>query len=153
MVKKYKKLWEELIVYFSLIEYGSHRKWRLQQFFDASTTFLQSGCLTMMGGYTHSRTLVWYMKWAVQVTMSQIILLLLLLFVAAAASLPSRSLATYTYTHRLMGGIYEVRRWDGLSCYDTHTKFYEEWFGQSNLMWWIHRHTESKVVSSACLYF
>jgi hypothetical protein len=31
-------------------------------------------------------------------------------------------------THGLMGGIYEVRRWDGLRCNGIRTKFHKDWF-------------------------
>jgi hypothetical protein len=41
--------------------------------------------------------------------------------------LPSVCLATiggiHVQTHRPMGGIYEVCRWDGISCHDMHAKF------------------------------
>jgi hypothetical protein len=30
-----------------------------------------------------------------------------------------------------MGGIYEVRRSDGLKCYDMHIKFHKDWFNHS----------------------
>jgi hypothetical protein len=39
----------------------------------------------------------------------------------------------YAYRHRLMGGIYEVRRWDGLSCHDIHTKFNRDWLRHSKV--------------------
>jgi hypothetical protein len=28
----------------------------------------------------------------------------------------------------LMGGIYEVSRWDGFMLHDIHTKFHEDWY-------------------------
>jgi hypothetical protein len=34
-------------------------------------------------------------------------------------------------THRVMGGIYEVRRCYGLICYDIHTKFHKDLFRNS----------------------
>jgi hypothetical protein len=34
-------------------------------------------------------------------------------------------------THRLMGGIYDVRRWDGLRCHDT--KFHTDWLRLSKI--------------------
>jgi hypothetical protein len=40
-----KKCWEELIAYFPLIRYGSHRKPRVQQFFVALPACLPSHCL------------------------------------------------------------------------------------------------------------
>jgi hypothetical protein len=33
--------------------------------------------------------------------------------------------------YRLMGEIYEVGRLNGLRCYDIHTKFHEDYFGNS----------------------
>jgi hypothetical protein len=58
-------------------------------------------------------------------------------FVAAVTFLPSRCLATirgiHIYTHILMGGIYEVRRWDGLRCHDIHTKFHKDWLSHSKV--------------------
>jgi hypothetical protein len=46
--------------------------------------------------------------------------------VAVVTCLLSRCLATIgdTHTDRLMGGVYEVRHWDGLRCHDIHTKFF-----------------------------
>jgi hypothetical protein len=57
----------------------------------------------------------------------------------AGTCLPSRCQVTiggYTYRHRLMGGSYEVRRWD-----DTCTKFNKYWFRHSEVNRAIHRHT------------
>jgi hypothetical protein len=36
-------------------------------------------------------------------------------------------------THRLMGRIYKVRRWDGLKCHDIHTKFHKDWSRHSKV--------------------
>jgi hypothetical protein len=33
--------------------------------------------------------------------------------------------------HKLMGGIYEVRRWDGLNCPHVHNNFDKDWFRDS----------------------
>jgi hypothetical protein len=51
-------------------------------------------------------------------------------FVAAVTFLLSRCLRTYTYRYRVMWGICEVRRWDGLRCHDirVHTKFHKDSF-------------------------
>jgi hypothetical protein len=58
-------------------------------------------------------------------------------FVAAVTFLPSRCLTTiggvYIQTYRLMGGIYEIRRWDGLRCHDINTKFHKDWFTHSKV--------------------
>jgi hypothetical protein len=48
----------------------------------------------------------------------------LCIFVAKVMFPPSRCLATFTCKHRLSGGIYEVRRSDGLMCHDTRTKYH-----------------------------
>jgi hypothetical protein len=34
----------------------------------------------------------------------------------------------------LLGGIYELRRRDGLKCHDTHTKFNKDWFRNSKVV-------------------
>jgi hypothetical protein len=47
--------------------------------------------------------------------------------------LPSNDRGIHIQIHRLMGGIYEVRRSDGLRCHDTHTKFHKDWFRHSNV--------------------
>jgi hypothetical protein len=38
-----------------------------------------------------------------------------------------------THTHRLMGGVYEMQRWDGLRCHDIHTEFHKDWFRHSDV--------------------
>jgi hypothetical protein len=40
---------------------------------------------------------------------------------------------THRQTHRLMGGIYQVRRSDALRCYEVHTKFHKNWFRHSKV--------------------
>jgi hypothetical protein len=47
--------------------------------------------------------------------------------------LPGNDRRIHIETHRLMGGIYEVRRWDGFSCHYIHTKFHNNWFSHSNV--------------------
>jgi hypothetical protein len=39
--------------------------------------------------------------------------------------------AIHIQTHRLIGGIVEVRRWDGLRCHGIDTKFHKDWFKHS----------------------
>jgi hypothetical protein len=41
-------------------------------------------------------------------------------------SLPSNDRGIHIETHKLMGVIYEVRRWDGLRFHDIRTKLYED---------------------------
>jgi hypothetical protein len=70
--------------------------------------------------------------------------------------LKSRCLATtrrYKYRHiRLVGGIYEVRRWDWLRCHDIDTKFDKDWSSYSKVnMGEIHR--QHCVHISLILYF
>jgi hypothetical protein len=56
---------------------------------------------------------------------------ILLLFIAAITEpLPS---TIHIQAHRLMGEIYEVHRWDGLRCRDTHIKFHKYFFSHSNV--------------------
>jgi hypothetical protein len=43
------------------------------------------------------------------------------------------SIREYTYRHRLMRGIYEVWRWDGIRCHDVHTRFLKDWFRHSKV--------------------
>jgi hypothetical protein len=68
-------------------------------------------------------------------------------------TLPSLCLATkggiHIQTHRLMVGIYEVRRSDGLGCHDIQTKFRKDWLRHSLTgdytdtltAWWSHKPT------------
>jgi hypothetical protein len=67
----------------------------------------------------------------------------------AVTFLPSRCVAKiegYTYRHR-MGGIYEVRRWDGLRCHDI-PSFMKVGSGIQKLIRGIHRHGE---IENCCL--
>jgi hypothetical protein len=65
-----------------------------------------------------------------QKTKRSTILLVLHVFVATGTCLSSSCLITtgriQIQTHKLMGGIYEVRRSDGLRCHDIHTKFHTD---------------------------
>jgi hypothetical protein len=65
--------------------------------------------------------------------------------------LRSRCLATiggiHIQTHRLMEGIYELGRWDGMRCYDIHTKFHRDWFRRSKDDTQTHRHAGRVVIS------
>jgi hypothetical protein len=110
------KFWEELIAYFPLT-HGPHRKRRLQKIFVAART-----CLPRE---TNPQTLLWYDTDRMENDASNNPPVVAHVFVAAVTFLPSRCLATYTYRHKLMGGIYEVRRWDGLMCHHIHTKFHK----------------------------
>jgi hypothetical protein len=64
-------------------------------------------------------------------------ILLLCVFIASGTCLPSRCLATISgiqiYTHRLMGGIYEVRRCDGLRCHKDWLSFKSWWGGDRHI--------------------
>jgi hypothetical protein len=62
----------------------------------------------------------------------------------------SNDKGTHVQTHRLIGGICEVRRWNGLRCHDNliRTKFHKNWFrhskfnsGNTQLAWWLHKPT------------
>jgi hypothetical protein len=75
-------------------------------------------------------------------------------FIAAGTSLPSNDRGIHSHTRRLMGGIYEVRRLDGLRCHDIHTK-YKDCFRHPkvNRKGEIYRHTDSTVISLSLLAF
>jgi hypothetical protein len=85
------------------------------------------------------------------------VLLLLHVFIAAGKSLSSRCLATIggiqIQAHTLMGGIYEVRRWDEFRCHDIYIKFNKNWFRHSKVDGMIHRHTQSMVIESTFFFF
>jgi hypothetical protein len=53
-----------------------------------------------------------------------------------------------------MGGIHEVRRWDGLRCHDTcirvHTTFHKVWFIHSKLMGGIHGQHRARISLLSC---
>jgi hypothetical protein len=49
-----------------------------------------------------------------------------------------------------MGGIYDVRRSDGLSCHDKHTKFHKDWFRHSKVQrgdTYTHRHIDKMEIA------
>jgi hypothetical protein len=48
--------------------------------------------------------------------------------------LPSNNRGVHMQTHRLMGGVYKVRRCDGLRCHDIHTKFHKTISGIQKFM-------------------
>jgi hypothetical protein len=115
------KLWEELIAYFPLIRHRPHRKRFFQQFFVAAGTSLSSCYLAMIGGHRQAHRLS-FEKTRTAQKMTRPTVILLRVFAPMGMCLPSHCLATkerihFTvplqrlegYTHRLMGGIYEVR--------------------------------------------
>jgi hypothetical protein len=56
--------------------------------------------------------------------------------------LPTDGRGIHVQTHGMMGGIYDVRRWDRwdrLRCHDTHTKFRKNWCGHWTVNEGIHR--------------
>jgi hypothetical protein len=51
-----------------------------------------------------------------------------------AEPLHSNDRRIHTYTHILIGGIYEARSWDAHRCHDiVRTKFHTDWLGHSNV--------------------
>jgi hypothetical protein len=78
----------------------------LQQLFVAAGTCLSSHCLATTGGYTDRQSL-------------------LLFYTDSIGNDAS------IQTHRQMGGIYEMRRRDGLRCQDIDTKFHKVWLRHS----------------------
>jgi hypothetical protein len=49
--------------------------------------------------------------------------------------LPSTDRGIHVQTYRLMGGIYEVCRWNRLRCHDMHTEFHKDWYRHSKVNW------------------
>jgi hypothetical protein len=108
IAKKDKQFCEEIITYFPVIKQGPHRKWRLQQFFVAAGTALPSSYLATVGEYTYSQTHSSNISYVVAC-----ILCRGNVFIEPLCSNDRRDAQTY----RLMGGIYELRRWDVLRCH------------------------------------
>jgi hypothetical protein len=149
-----RKFWEELIVYFLLIQHGPHRELCIQQFFIAVGMSLPSCYLAVIGGYTDRPTETY-----------PTIFLLLCVFVTVGTCLASHCLAVkggihftelcltiegiHIQTHRLMVGIYEIRHWDGPRCHHTHTKFHKDWFRYPEVIviGGIDRHTDSMEIT------
>jgi hypothetical protein len=74
--------------------------------------------------------------------MHQRIHLLFHVFITSVTFSTSRCLPTTVeciYRHRLVGGIYDGRFWDGLRCHDTHTKFHKDWLRHSEVDTQAHR--------------
>jgi hypothetical protein len=53
----------------------------------------------------------------------------------------------------MMGGIYEVRRWDRLRCHDIHTEFLTDWFRHSNVDTEEYTHRQQGDLISVVLFF
>jgi hypothetical protein len=132
--RKCEKFCEELIVYFPLIPNGPHRKRRLQHFFVAGGMSLQSCYIATTRGCIDRPTDT---------------SVLTIFFIVACircngnvftGPLPSNEQWDNIQTHRLVGGIYEVLRWDGVRCRDLHTKFHKNWSRHSKVSGrgWIH---------------
>jgi hypothetical protein len=135
-----KKFWGELIAYLPLIRHGSHRK-LCQQSFVVTGSFLLRFYLQTIG-YIDPDTRV------------QKFILLFRVFAVAGTCFQSRSLATIrginTQTHRLMGGICEVRRSDGFRRHATYIpSFVKNGPGIQKLTRWrgIHKQTGSMEIS------
>jgi hypothetical protein len=88
-----------------------------------------------MWGRTN-RLLSFHMTRTTDETTCPTFFLLLRVFLDARTRLPSRCLVIseiYIQTHRLTGGISEVRRSDGLRCYDIHDNFHKDWSRHSEV--------------------
>jgi hypothetical protein len=111
-----------------LIRHGTHRKLCLRQFFyccmySLPRERLPSRCLPVKGGSQFTEPL------------------------------PSNDRKVHIQTYRSMGGIYEVRRWEGPKCHDIRTKFHKDWFSHSKVDGVIHRDTAWWSHKSAVLIF
>jgi hypothetical protein len=66
----------------------------------------------------------------------------------SAEPLPSNDREMHIQTHRLMEGIFYLRRWDGLRCRDIRTKSHKDWFRRSKVnRGETQTHTDSMVIS------
>jgi hypothetical protein len=122
-----------MITYFPLIRHGPHRKRRFQQFFMAAGTCLPSRCLATIGEYTVRPTDFPLIRHGPYRTRCLQQYFYFCLYSVSAVPLPSNYKGIHIQTHRPMGGIYEVRRWDGLRCHDLHTKFHKDWVRHSEV--------------------
>jgi hypothetical protein len=60
--------------------------------------------------------------------------------------LPSNDRRIHIEVHGMMGGIYDVRHWHRLRCYDIHPKFHKDWFRHSKVDWGdIHRQHVARI--------
>jgi hypothetical protein len=108
---------------------GPHRKRRFHQFFVVAGTYLPSRCLV-----TDRQTILQYDTNNIENDVSDISSVVARIrcnWNMSTESLPNNKKRIHIQTHRLMGGIYEVRRWDGLRCHFIHTRFHKDWFRYS----------------------
>jgi hypothetical protein len=122
--------WEELIAYFPLILHGPHRKRHLQQFIVVAGTRLQNRCLATINGYTERPTDSPLTRHGPHIKrhVQQFFYCCVIRCrgYAFTEPTPSNDKGIHIQTHRLTGGIYEARRWDGLRCYDIQANFHKD---------------------------
>jgi hypothetical protein len=112
-----------------LIRHGLHRERRFQQVFVVAGTSLPSRYLAMIGGYTDRPT-----DTRIQQFLYCCVYSLSWERVYRAVAYQRKEGYTYRKTDWWgEGGIYEVRRWDGLRCHGIHTKFHKDWFRHSKV--------------------
>jgi hypothetical protein len=63
--------------------------------------------------------------------------------------LPYNDRGIHIKTQRLMEGIFQLGRWNGLRCRDIRTKFHKYWFRHSTVHGGGDTHTDSNVISYA----
>jgi hypothetical protein len=151
---------KKLIAYFLFIQHGPRRKWHLQKFFVVVRRILPRCYLAMIERYidrpTDTRVQQFFYCCVYPLPRERV-------YRAVdeewkeGYTLSNFCLATIgrirIQTHRLMGGIYEVRRWDGSLCRDMHSKFNNDWFRHSRVKWCgftdtqIYRHTDSMEIA------
>jgi hypothetical protein len=109
---------------------GGHIKRRLQQFLIAAGTCLPSRCVATIG------SLISYDKDPTEneaSNNSSVVACIHCCRNVSTEPLPSNWRGTHIQTHRLTGGIYEVRSWVELRCHVIHTKFYRDWLKHSKV--------------------
>jgi hypothetical protein len=155
--KRIKKFWEEPIDYFLSIRHGPNTK--CQHFLIAVGTSLPSCCyLGKTGGYIDPQ----FFYWCLYSSPRERVYRAAVQQRKGGYTLPSRCPGTtggiHIQTYEVMGGIYEVRRWDGLRCHVTCMSDYRRgldcWSDLLESL--IHCHTQTSVLyllvfTSRCL--
>jgi hypothetical protein len=120
---KYNKLWEKLIVCFLLIRHTKYNK--LWEKLIASFLLIRHGKRRVQH--------LFYCCVCIRCHGN-----------VFTEPLPSNDRVIHIQRHRLTGGIYGVRRWNGLRCHYIHTKFHRVWFFYSKVD---DGHTDNMVIA------
>jgi hypothetical protein len=111
----------EPVAYFHFIRHETHIKRRLQQLWVAPGKCIPSCCLATIRRVTDPQTLLWYDTDHIKNESSNNSYIFALLVAVGTFTelLPSNDKVIQIQTHRLIGGIYEARLWDGFRYHET----------------------------------